>query len=89
LIVLILRRADTANVSAQIVALYQPGKLIDQRPEFKDKKKLVALGFPGFPPELKIRFLFLARGISLIFIYGHAFPVRTTITPVLIWSMLF
>lgn len=51
LIVLMLRRADTANVSAQIVALYQPGKLIDQRPEFKDKKKLVALGFPGFPPE--------------------------------------
>jgi len=48
IVVLILRRAATGNVSAQITALYQPGKLIDQRPEFKDKKKLVAVYFPGF-----------------------------------------
>jgi len=48
LIVLILRRATTGNVSAQIAALYQPGKLIDQRQKFRDKKMVVAVNFPGF-----------------------------------------
>jgi len=46
IVVLIVRRASTGNVSAQIAALYQPGKLIDQRPVFKDKKRVVAISFP-------------------------------------------
>ncbi|MDQ0967756.1 hypothetical protein QFZ20_003159 [Flavobacterium sp. W4I14] len=59
LIVLILRRATTGNVSAQIAALYQPGKLIDKRQEFRDKKMVVAVNFPGFfPLEMKWIFLF-------------------------------
>ncbi len=46
LIVLIIRRADPANVSAYIRALYQSGEPIDQRPKFKDKKMVVAVNFP-------------------------------------------
>jgi len=48
IVVLIVRRGSTGNVSAQISALYQPGKLIDQRPVFKDKKRVVAMDSPGF-----------------------------------------
>jgi len=62
LIVLMLRRASTGNVSAQIVALYQLGKLIDKRPEFKDKKMVVAVNFRGFFPEGRSRFLFYFQG---------------------------
>jgi len=58
LIVLILRRATTGNVSAQIAALYQPGKLIDQRPVFKDKKRVVAMHFQDY----------LICGVGLLFL---------------------
>ncbi|MDQ0641112.1 hypothetical protein QF042_004677 [Pedobacter sp. W3I1] len=48
LIVMILRRATTGNVSAQITALYQLLKLIDKRQEFRDKKMVVSGDFLRF-----------------------------------------